>query len=78
MAAEIELPDGTRAIYDGRWQCSDPKAIPVLNYFTDKALERMDYEPSYIRYVAVEVVAVIVGSRVVRIDPPVYRQGVHY
>ena len=35
MAAKILLPDGTPATLIGRkWQCSDPDAIPVLEYFS--------------------------------------------
>jgi hypothetical protein len=69
MAATIELPDGTRATIHGqRWSCSDPKAIPVLEFFAKRVQEHIYTDPDGI--IAWEVAKVIVGSRFISADPP--------
>ena len=71
MAAEIELQDGTPAIYTGtEWLCPDPKAVPMLEYFTEQVFNEV-YEsdlPNICAGVARRVVAKIVGAKLVRYD----------
>lgn len=80
MAAEIELPDGTPAQYNGKWDCPDPKAIPVLNYFTEKVMEEVDLNifPNRHASIAERVVAKIVGAKMIRFDPVKGRPGAIY
>lgn len=71
MAAEIELPDGTPALYNGKWTCADPKAIPMLDYFTEKVREHWwaTAFPNPHANIAEHVVAMIAGAKMVRYDP---------
>jgi hypothetical protein len=70
MAAIIELPDGTRATLQGyKWTCSDPKAIPVLEFFSKRVDGHVHTNPASI--IANGVVKVIVGSRLIHADPTV-------
>lgn len=81
MAAEIQLPDGTPAIYDGKWHCSDPKAIPMLEYFTGEVLKE-EYDttafPNRHASIAELVAAKIIGAKLVRYDPVKSRPGAIY
>ena len=73
MAAQIELPDGHVATYNGSlgWECSDPKSKVVLEYFTEKAMELMagEYHPNEIAAIATRVAGMIVGARVIWVQP---------
>ncbi len=69
MAAEIEMPDGTPAmIEDGVWYFPDPRAIPVLEYFTERIVG--EAVTNYDSEVAREVVTMMVGARFIYSDPP--------
>ena len=68
MIACIDLPpDGCPAQYHGRargWTCPIPAALPVLEYFTEKALGRMDPNERQVEeYVGRQVVAALAGAR---------------
>jgi hypothetical protein len=80
MAAEIELPDGEIACYTGgKWDCSDPKAIPVLEYFTAKVFEE-EVDPAIFANpcadVAARVVAKFLGAKLIRYDSAEWRPDV--
>ena len=71
MAAIISLPDGTRAtIHQNRWSCSDPKAIPVLEYFSARV--DGDTFTNHDGQIARGVAGMIVGARFISSDPPGY------
>ena len=68
MAAYIELSDGTPAHCDGDvWSSPDPGLAEALQYFTRKLPHR--YRPYPAASIAEEVVSMIVGARVVHVDP---------
>ena len=82
MAAEIELPDGTPALYTGaEWVCDDPKAIPVLEYFTEKVFEEIvdpAILPNPCADIAELVVAKFLGAKLIRYDEVEYNPDVDY
>lgn len=68
MAAYIELSDGTPAKCTGeKWSSPDPGLAEALQYFTSKL--PYDYRPNPPADIAREVVAMIVGARVVHVEP---------
>jgi hypothetical protein len=76
MAAQIQLPDGTVATYNGEqgwddFSDDDPKVKVMLEYFTEKAIEAIGgrYHPYPATAIAREVAGMIVGARVVWEQP---------
>ena len=86
MGAQIQLPDGTVATYNGEqgwddFSDDDPKVKVMLEYFTEKAIESIGgrYHPNPSTAIAREVAGMIVGARIVW-EPPMKpsEPGVEY
>ena len=67
MVSIIELPNGSRAMYSlAGWYCQDSTAIPMLEYFEEKA---SGYYRDPIHDIPQMVVASIVGAKFIFYSP---------